>query len=216
MTAFINHSRSQNYNKEGESQLVLVSPIAFEDLTDRYDLPDGQEINSNLALYAQAMKEVAASKEVPFLDVFEISQHWYKKNAEPLTIDGSQLSARGYNQLAEYLVTSIFGEGNEEKSSYRTAIKDAVLEKDWIWSQDYKIPNGVHAYGRRFNPFGPDNYPFEIEKLRQMGYNRDTAIWMAARGEEADLARMDSATSKLPEVHTNYEFREGGEWTLSV
>lgn len=209
LTAFINHSRSQNYNKEGESQLVLVSPIAFEDLTDRYDLPDGQEINSNLALYAQAMKEVAASKEVPFLDVFEISQHWYKKNAEPLTIDGSQLSARGYNQLAEYLVTSIFGEGNEEKSSYRTAIKDAVLEKDWIWSQDYKIPNGVHAYGRRFNPFGPDNYPFEIEKLRQMGYNRDTAIWMAARGEEADLARMDSATSKLPEVHTNYEFREG-------
>lgn len=209
LAAFIDHSRSQRYNKNGTTKLVLISPIAFEDLSDRYDLPDGQTINAHLKLYAQAMKEVADSKKVHFLDVFQITQYWYKKDAEPLTIDGSQLSERGYNQLAGYLVQHLFGKGKQNASANSEEIREAVLEKDWIWGQDYKMPNGVHAYGRRFNPFGPDNYPFEIEKLRQMGYNRDTAIWLTAIGKNVDLENMDKATIKLPEVQTNYEFQKG-------
>lgn len=209
LAAFIEHSRQQSYNSEGHTQLVLISPIAFEDLSDRYDLPDGKEINTNLALYTQAMQEVAAEKDVPFLDVFTITQYWYKNQSEPMTIDGSQLSKSGYDQFASYLVEQIFGKGEKGEPALREGLRQAVLEKDWIWRQDYKIPNGVHAYGRRFNPFGPDNYPFEIQKLREMGYNRDTAIWLASKGQLVDLKKMDSATSKLPEVETNYEFQEG-------
>src|SRR5690606_37691619 len=113
------------------------------------------------------------------------------------------------DQFASYLVEQIFGKGEKGEPALRDGLRQAVLEKDWIWRQDYKIPNGVHAYGRRFNPFGPDNYPFEIQKLREMGYNRDTAIWLASKGQLVDLKKMDSTTSKLPEVETNYEFQEG-------
>ena len=206
IAAFIDHTNSQDYNGGKGTTLVLISPIAFEDLTDTYDLPDGKEFNKNIQLYADAMEQVAKDKKVPFLDVFDISQKWYDQSSDYLTIDGSQLSEKAYGKFADYLVTSIFGKGEGKASIHKDEIKNAVLEKDWIWTQDFKIPNGVHAYGRRFNPFGPENYPFEIKKLREMGYIRDTAIWKAAEGESYDLAAMDKNTLKLPEVKTNYDF----------
>lgn len=206
IAAFIDHTKSQDYNGGKGTTLVLISPIAFEDLTDKFDLPDGKEFNKNIQLYAAAMQQVAKDKNVPFLDVFDITQKWYEQSADYLTIDGSQLSEKAYEKFADYLVSSIFGKGEGKASSHKAEIKKAVLEKDWIWTQDFKIPNGVHAYGRRFNPFGPENYPFEIKKLREMGYIRDTAIWKAAKGESYDLAAMDKNTLKLPEVKTNYDF----------
>ncbi len=206
IAAFIDHTNSQDYNGGKGTTLVLISPIAFEDLTETYDLPDGKEFNKNIQLYSDAMEQVAKDKKVPFLDVFDISQKWYDQSSDYLTIDGSQLSEKAYGKFADYLVTSIFGKGEGKASIHKDEIKKAVLEKDWIWTQDFKIPNGVHAYGRRFNPFGPENYPFEIKKLREMGYIRDTAIWKAAEGESYDLAAMDKNTLKLPEVKTNYDF----------
>ncbi|WP_313260579.1 PVC-type heme-binding CxxCH protein [Sphingobacterium sp.] len=206
IAAFIDHTKSQDYNGGKGTTLVLISPIAFEDLTDKFDLPDGKEFNKNIQLYAAAMQQVAKDKNVPFLDVFDITQKWYEQSSDYLTIDGSQLSEKAYEKFADYLVSSIFGKGEGKASSHKAEIKKAVLEKDWIWTQDFKIPNGVHAYGRRFNPFGPENYPFEIKKLREMGYIRDTAIWKAAKGESYDLAAMDKNTLKLPEVKTNYDF----------
>lgn len=204
ISAFIEHTKSQDYNNGKGSTLVLVSPIAFEDLSDRFDLPDGKNINANLKLYTDAMREIAKEKNVPFVDVFTETKKWYANSSDPLTIDGSQLSGKGYEKFADFIVSQIFGTGDRKALSQKNEIKAAVLEKDWIWSQDFKVPNGVHAYGRRFNPFGPDNYPFEIKKLRQMGEIRDTVIWKTAQGKTVDLAEMDKHTIKLPEVKTNY------------
>ncbi|MEM9936481.1 MAG: dehydrogenase, partial [Bacteroidota bacterium] len=41
LAAFIDHTLSQQYNGESAPKLVLVTPIAFQDLSDQYDLPDG-------------------------------------------------------------------------------------------------------------------------------------------------------------------------------
>src|SRR5688572_21525452 len=40
LDAFIKHILSQKYNGSSRPELLLVSPIAFEDLSDKYDLPD--------------------------------------------------------------------------------------------------------------------------------------------------------------------------------
>jgi len=90
------------------------------------------------------------------------------------------------------------------KEAARTQVQSLVKDKQWLWRNDYKMPNGVHVYGRRHNPFGPDNYPYEIKKIRQMGMIRDTAIWMALRGEAYDIAAADAKTYSLPAVETNY------------
>lgn len=204
LDAFIRHTISQNYNETDTTRLAIVSPIAFEDLSDRYDLPDGQQINVNLELYTNSMRDVAAKHDIHFVDAFTPARNWFATSDEPLTIDGSQLNARGYRQFSAFLADQLFGESDAVAGEHRDEVHAAVQDKNWMWHNDYKIPNGVHVYGRRFEPFGPDNYPAEIQKIRQMTEIRDRAIWKAANGEQMDVAAADEQTLELPSVETNY------------
>jgi hypothetical protein len=64
----------------------------------------------------------------------------------------------------------------------------AVKDKDWFWNNDYNILNGVHTHGQRYNPFGPQNYPDEVRKLREMAALRDELIHKVASGQTQSLA----------------------------
>lgn len=213
LTAFIQHTKSQKYNGLQAPELVIVSPIAFEDLTSLYDVPKGEMENIRLAAYTQAMKEVCQKEGVRFVDVFHASKKWYQESQNPLTIDGIQLNNEGYQKLSVYLLNQIFGKKETEIESRRSAVYAAVMEKNWMWHNDFKIPNGVHVYGRRYNPYGPDNYPAEIEKIRQMTANRDEAIQAAIRGVAFDLDAADAKTRKLDPVKTNYNPDKNGSLT---
>ena len=210
LEAWIIHSKAQQYNGSSSPQLALVSPIAFEDLSDIIDVPNGIKENELLQLYTNAMAAVAQKHDIVFVDAFNPSQKWYQESEEPLTIDGTQLNEAGYAKLAELLADKLFGKADRKAEANRDLIHQAVMEKNWLWHNDYKIPNGVHVYGRRYDPFGPDNYPFEIEKIRQMTAIRDTAIWEATTGKIKDLAAADAKTRNLPEVKTNYNPEANG------
>lgn len=211
LDAFIKHTLSQNYNGVTPPQLAIVSPIAFEDLSGKFDLPNGKKENENLALYAKGMKEIAEQNKVLFVDAFTPSQKWYAESKEDLTIDGSQLNEEGYKKLALLLSDNVFGKNKPKAEANRSLVLAAVNEKNWMWHNDYKIPNGVHVYGRRYNPFGPDNYPAEIEKIRELTGIRDQAVWMAAsKGEKMDLAAADKNTKQLPPVKTNFNPEKNG------
>jgi glucose/arabinose dehydrogenase/mono/diheme cytochrome c family protein len=204
LDAFIRHTLSQRYNGISAPRLVLVSPIAFEDLSDRHDLPTGVRENAHLELYTAAMREVAEIHGVHFVDAFGPSRRWFESSADPLTIDGFQLNDAGYARFSAWLADRVFGGSTRRAEAHRERVREAVLEKNWYWLKDYKIPNGVHVFGRRYNPFGPDNYPYEQVKIREMTAVRDTAIWLALRGEAMDLAAADARTSQLPPVETNF------------
>ncbi|HTN06205.1 PVC-type heme-binding CxxCH protein [Agriterribacter sp.] len=214
LDAFIKHTLSQHYNGGSAPQVAIVSPIAFEDLSAKYDLPNGKKENENLLLYTQGMKAVADSNNVLFIDAFAPSQKWFGSAKEALTIDGSQLNDEGYKKLSVLLADEIFGKVSPKAEANRALVLAAVKEKNWMWHDDYKIPNGVHVYGRRYNPFGPANYPAEIEKIRQMTAIRDTAVWLAAsKGEQMDIAAADKTTRQLPPVETNYNPKANGSLT---
>ena len=209
LDAWVKHSSRQKYNGDTIPKLALVSPIAMEDRSADLDVPSGDKQNELLQDYAEVIKEVAENNNIPWVDVFTVSQKWYESYEEPLTIDGSQLNAKGYELLAKLLADKLFG-GNPSPSIDRAMVAEAVKEKNWLWHNDYKIPNGVHVFGRRYDPFGPDNYPYELEKIRQMTAIRDTAIWMATKGETMDLVTADAKTRTLPEVETNYNPEANG------
>jgi len=209
LKAFISHTLSQKYHGHSPPRLVLVSPVAFENLSDTYDLPDGTLENLNLALYTKAMQEVALAHNVEFVDAFNPSKHWMESSSQPLTIDGLQLNEYGYQQFSTFLADQIFGK-SKSPSPHRELVHEAVQEKNWLWHNDFKIPNGVHVFGRRYNPFGPDNYPAELAKIREMTAIRDQAIWKAAKGERTDLRSADEQTSPLPVVKTNFELKVEG------
>ena len=210
LEAWIVHSKAQRYNGKAAPQLALVSPIAFEDLSEIKDVPNGKLENENLQRYTEAMEEVAKKHQIVFVDAFTPSKSWYQDSAEPLTIDGSQLTEQGYEKLSVLLADKIFGKASTKAEANKELIEQAVLEKNWFWNNDYKIPNGVHVFGRRYDPFGPDNYPFELEKIRQLTAIRDTAIWEANVGKTKDLKASDALTPSLPEVETNYNPEANG------
>ncbi|MBX2874302.1 MAG: c-type cytochrome [Saprospiraceae bacterium] len=205
LQAFVDHTLQQNYNGKTSPKLALISPIAFEDLSDIQDTPDGETENENLRLYTAAMAEVATTNGIPFIDLYTPSENWFATNDKPLTIDGCQLKDEGYQLLAKELANQVFGSKKKVSDEYRAIVHEAVQEKNWFWHNDFKIPNGVHVFGRRYKPFGPDNYPAELVKVREMTGVRDLAIWSAAKGEEMDLAAADAQTSTLPSVETNYK-----------
>ena len=204
LEAFIVHSQKQKYNGTGSAELVLVSPIAFEDLSSKMDLPNGIEENKNLKLYAEAMREVAGRNKVPFIDAFTPSKTWMNSDST-ITADGFQLNDSGYRKFANLLADEVFGKVATSNEVSRELVHEAVMEKNWFWHNEIKLPNGVHAWGRRYDPFGPDNYPFEKEKINQMIAIRDTAIWETAQGRSFDLAAADVKTRTLPPVKSNYD-----------
>lgn len=213
LDAFIRHTLQQKYNGVSKPQLIVISPIAFEDLSKTIDLPNGDRENFNLSLYTEGMKEVAARNKVAFVDAYSVSKSWFETASEPLTIDGSQLTDEGYAKFSAFLADKITGGAPVVAAGQRDLVLKAVLEKDWMWNNDFKIPNGVHVYGRRYNPFGPDNYPAEIAKIRQMTSLRDEAIRLALKGKEMNMDSADQTTDTLPEVQTNYNPEKNGTLT---
>ena len=205
--AWIDWNSFSEYNGESAPRIALVSPTYFQDVTDRLDVPDGTKENENLSLYTEAMREVAMDKGVPFIDLFAITKEW-SATEQNLTSDGVQLTEHGYRKLAPYLADHLFG--GEADASMRDDILALVKDKNWFWKNDYKIPNGVHAYGRRHTPFGPDNYPMELEKIKEMTAIRDSAIWEKLAGRDVDVLAADKSTYALPPVTTNYSLVADG------
>ncbi|MGJ8697537.1 MAG: PVC-type heme-binding CxxCH protein [Verrucomicrobiaceae bacterium] len=199
LTAFIHHTRAQKYNGTSAPQLALVSPVGFEDNSSDH----GITVNKNLALYTNAMKEIAHAEGVPFVNLFAPYQSWVLESKEPLTLDGNLLGNKGYQKVAATLLHTLFE--NTTPTGDHKSVLAAVLEKNWMWEKFYKIPNGVHVYGKRHKPYGPANYPAELKKLEELTAVRDQAIWAALAGKPFDLAAADAKTSPLPEIKTNYK-----------
>lgn len=210
LDSFVKYTLNQKYNGVAAPKLALVTPIAFQDLSAKMDVPDGKKENENLSLYAEAIRQVAAKNNVPVVDVFTPTKDWFDKGKDQLTIDGSQLNSDGYAKFSKLLADNTFGSHDAVADNNRGLVHAAVMEKNWMWHNDFKIPNGVHVFGRRYDPFGPDNYPAELKRIREMTAIRDEAIWKAAKGEKMDLAAADAKTTPLPEVKTNFNPKENG------
>src|SRR5207253_1715434 len=109
LDSFVKYTLKQKYNGISAPQLALVSPIAFQNLSAKMDLPDGKIENENLALYTQAMREIANKNGIVFIDAFTPTKKWFDNSTEQLTIDGSQLNEEGYKKFAKLLADSAFG-----------------------------------------------------------------------------------------------------------
>ncbi len=204
LTAWVQHTLSKAYNGTAAPRLVLVSPIAYEDQSATRDLPTGAAINANLVLYAAATENVAKKNKLTFIDLFTPTKAIYAKGGPAFTTGGFIPNEAGYTQIAELLATGLYGHQSHESKADATQVHDAVKQKDWFWNNDYNILNGVHTHGQRYNPFGPQNYPDEVQKTREMTALRDGLIHDIATGKTTELKVDDSKTHVLPPVPTNY------------
>ena len=221
LVAFVEHTLQQKYNGANVPKLALVSPTAFQDLSALYGTPKGTTQNANLALYAKAMEDVAATHQLPVVNLFAPTSAWFAASKKPLTRDGALFTDEGYAKLAPVLIDQLFGVRKPVSKANAAELKKAVDDFAWMWLSYYKIPNGVHVYGRRHRPFGPENYPSELRKLEQMVNIREQAIWALVEGKKFDVAAADAKTEVLPVIGTvdqkiNYLSGEESLKTLAV
>jgi hypothetical protein len=208
LDGLIQHSLSQKYDGADSPEIVLVSPTAYQDLSAKYGTLDVEQRNADLALYTQAIQSIAEKNSLPFIDLYTPTKSLFAEAKEDYTVDGALLNQKGYKWLSTYLATQLCGETDPSALAHRDLVHEMVKEKNWCWLSDYKVLNGVHVFGRRFAPYGPKNYPFELTKTREMTAIRDAAIWEALKGERKELAAADANTLKLPPVPTNYTFKK--------
>ena len=199
LDAFLKHTIKQKYNGKSAPFVALVSPTAVQDISG---VTSGQSQNRNLQTYVDGMKDVASSNGVLFVDAFTPSLDWYN-DGKTYSVDGALYNDHGYRRLAEFLADSLFP-AKPPSNDLREKLQQAVMDKNFFWLNDFKVPNGVHVYGRRYNPFGPQNYPYEIEKTREYTRIRDEAIWSILNGTQFNIKEEESKSAKLPSVPTNY------------
>jgi len=95
LSAFIASHRARKYNGRSAVRLVLVSPIAYENLGTR--TPRWQERNREISAYGRLMNETAANTGVPFIDLYGPTAELMEgKDTPKLTDNGINLNAYGY------------------------------------------------------------------------------------------------------------------------
>jgi hypothetical protein len=146
---YLKQLAAADYGK-GKPRVVLLSPIAHEDIKDAVNYPDGSANNQNLVLYTAAMAEVAKANAVPFVDLFAASQALYAGAAQPLTINGIHLSEAGDKALAPVQFKAVFGkESPSTDDPYVAKIREVVLEKNVQWHHRYRTVDQYNIFGQR-------------------------------------------------------------------
>lgn len=167
-------------------------------------LPDGVRENERLSAYTEAIGAVAGEMDVEFVDVFSPMLSRYELTDTPLTINGFSLTDEGYRVFATLLRSAVYGDDSQAANSGAGPLYDAVKDKNWHWLNDYGMLNDVHVYGRRVEPFGVENYPEEILKIRQMTALRDARVHELAQRAEAAPVDDEAQTLVLSEIETNF------------
>jgi glucose/arabinose dehydrogenase len=197
---FIRETISTPYNGKSPPQLVLLSPIAHENLK-RPAMPDGRKNNESIKLYTDAMAATAEKQRVVFVDLFGLSLRLMESSDKPLTINGIHLGPYGDQQIAALIDAALFGPRPADTVDLEP-LRAEVNEKNLQHFYDYRAVNGYYIYGDRKNAFSAVNFPPEFAKLRKMVANRDRRVWDVAQGKPVSKVIDDSDTGDLPQVET--------------
>ena len=207
----VEDTKAQKYNGEAAPKIVLVSPIAFEYTGDE-NLPDGSEHNRRLAMYSEAMQEIANNTHVVFVDLYTPTKALFDSRDERLTHNGAHLNDAGYKALAPILNKALFGDA-AAANDVNPQVKAEVDDKNFHWWHRYRAVNGYSIWGTRGKAGSDGTYNNrdvmnrEREILSQMTANRDKRIWALAKGESVPDKVDDSNTLPFINPKTNV----GGE-----
>ena len=168
-----------------ELRVVLFSPIAYEN-TGSPHLPDGVDLNANLAAYTEATRQAAEQASATFVDLYTPTQKLFADPNTQYTLNGIHLNAAGYEKLAGIISEALLGttaEVTKDSPLYR-----AIEDKNWHWHNRYRATDGNDIWGGRSTltfvdgQSNADVLKHELVMLDVMTANRDPAIWAAAEG----------------------------------
>ncbi len=173
--------------KGKEVRFVLFSPIAYQNIGDR-NLPEGAQLNENLAVYTEATRKAAAETGATFVDLFSPTKQLFESSSERYTVNGIHLNANGYQKLAEIISNALLAKTPPQQDKL-TDVYAAVKDKNWHWHNRYHATDGNDVWGGRSTlsfvdgQTNADVLKHELVMLDVMTANRDKAIWAASEGK---------------------------------
>ncbi len=132
------------------AKLVLLSPLAVEERS----AANAAERNRELALYAQAIGELAHEQGADFVDLFAASRSAYARSAQPLTVQGLHLNADGARAMGEVIARALLGgasPGTIESPRLAEVARAAALKHGYV-AELVRPKNGALYYGVRKRP----------------------------------------------------------------
>jgi len=186
-------------------RFVIVSPIAVEPTGDPL-MPDADAQNKSLAVYRDAARDVATTKGLAFVDLFDPTREAFA--AEPgrqFTINGCHVNESGDALVAKVLDQRLFGAPSSHQlgAGAFAALRSAVIDKAWVAMQDHRMVNGWYVYGGR-RTWDTETFPREYLKLRNMAAVRDAYVWDVAAGRPVPPVPDDSSTGDLIVPQTRF------------
>ncbi len=135
--SFIESHEGKQYNGHADVRLILLSPIAYENLGGL--TPNWQSRNRDLETYSRAMREVAKKAKLPFVDLFTPTSALFEDpDGSQFTTNGIHLNGFGYWAVSNIIFEQLMGVNSSKAKSWQLHI-DA--ETGAVSS------NGVELYG---------------------------------------------------------------------
>ncbi len=186
LDAYLAKHQAARYNGTDAPRLVLVSPLAHERL-ERLAHVDVDERNRLLERYTDAMRRVAARRNVAFVDLFGPTRKAMAAAGRPLTINGIHVNEAGDRVVANVLLDAFGPPSSELRVASGAdlerleALRERIRDKNQQFFYRWRPVNAEYIVGRRVEPFGSTNFPGEMRKLEEMVAERERAIWAEAR-----------------------------------
>ena len=203
LSQFLRDLKSKSYNGRSAPRIVLVSPIANENVTS---VKAADKNNTNIQLYATAMREVASEQSVGFADVFTETQREMESPGLDLTINGIHLNGAGEDVFSRALFRRVF---NEEPPKISSELQLAIIDKNRQYFRRFRPLNTFYYTGGRNKDYGYLDFLPAMRNFDLMVANRDQRIWDIAQGKSVPAQVDDSNIPPLPKTPQS---RGANEW----
>ena len=196
--------RSSAFDGISGPQIVLISPIANENVEG---VPAADLNNERLAVYTDAMAEIAAKLQVGFANVFDGTRAEMEDPATDLTFNGAHLTSEGYGLFADVLFQQVF---NRPAPEAHAELRAAIVDKNRHYFRRYRPLNTYYYTGARNKQYGYLDFLPAMRNLEIMTANRDRRIWQISQGKSFGPTPVDdSNVTALDEIR---ESRGANQW----
>jgi len=201
---FLNEVKTRSYNGRSAPRIVLVSPIANENVKG---VPAANLNNARLAAYTRAMEAVAAEQNVGFANVFAPTLSAMADPAQDLTFNGVHLENTGYALLARQLYEAVFVTPAPRVSN---ELVDAIADKNRQFFRRYRPLNTYYYTGDRNATYGYLDFLPAMRGFDVMISNREQRIWQIANGRSFAGQPVDDRN--VPPMPPVSESKGANEW----
>jgi putative heme-binding domain-containing protein len=210
LSAYIKVLQAKSFNGKTGPQIVLVSPIANENITG---VPAADLNNNRIKAYLEAMRSVAKEQGVGFVDVFTDTAEAMGDPLSNLTLNGCHLNEQGHAIFAKSLYEGVF---LETAPTVNERVRQVVTDKNQQYFRRYRPVNTFYYTGGRNKSYGYLDFLPAMQNFDIMVNNRNQQIWDLAAGKQPTAGSPISNDSNLPELPPTKESRGANQWMTAA